>query len=189
VERTRDVSWIAMLAAIAGLIMFGVMLFGATQANALPVAPIAPTDVANVPTADPLPPKPPTCKTGIKCQPPTLEPCFQLPGKTCEPPCGDIRRLPCNPPTLTPCKDDCQPPSSEPTKPSEPTDPSTKVATPTNPPTTDPTTSIPTPNRIDTGEGFDESPNWVLLGVPALVLLTIVAGGSIWWMRRSEARR
>jgi hypothetical protein len=64
------------------------------------------------------------------------------------------------------------------------------VATPTNPPTTEPTTSIPTPNRIDTGEGSnDGSPNWVMLGVPALILLTIVAGGSIWWLRRSEERR
>jgi hypothetical protein len=46
--------------------------------------------------------------------------------------------------------------------------------------------AIPTPTRIDTGEGPGEEVDWWLIAVPALVLLGLAAWGSYAWIARSE---
>jgi hypothetical protein len=186
VKHTRDFSFAAKLAGVAGMAVFGVLLLGSQPGSATP-GPVGPTDLQPpiVTPLPPLPPKPKPCEV-IKCVPPTLEPCFALPGH------------PCTPPTLNPCvvkPADCQPPTTtkpptltpRPPKSTTPTPPTTQT-TPTIP-TDPPTGSIPTPNRIDTGGGPSEgAPTWLFWVVPGLGVLTLAAGASGWWMARSEQR-
>jgi hypothetical protein len=168
VNRTRDFSFAARLSSVAGMVVFGVLLLGSQPGSATPV-PVGPTDIQPpiVTPLPPLPPKPKPCVV-IKCVPPTLEPCFVKP-EDCQPPSTP----PTKPPTLTP-----RPPKS------------TTPTTPTTPPTqTTPTGSIPTPNRIDTGGGpGGDAPTWLFWVVPALGVLTLAAGTSGWWLARSEQR-
>ncbi|HEU5472340.1 MAG TPA: hypothetical protein VFV67_16940 [Actinophytocola sp.] len=157
--------------ALAGLIVFGGLQFGALPAIAAPPAPVGPTEIA-VPTVPPLPPKPP-CKTVLKCQPPTLEPCF------------------------TTRTEDCRPKTST-TEPTPPTNEPSEPATPAQPPA-----GIPTPNRIDTGGDpgggaatepvaatvAQPDPSWLLLAVPAGALVLFIAGLCGAWIARSERER
>jgi hypothetical protein len=53
----------------------------------------------------------------------------------------------------------------------------------------DPPSGVPTPNRIDTGEGpADQDASWLFLVVPALALLGLAAAGTMLVIRRSERR-
>jgi hypothetical protein len=182
VNRSRDFSWIARSVTVAGLTLFGALLLGAQPGTAAPFPPVGPTEIAP-PTVQTLPPKPEPC--GKKCVPPTLEPCFALPGHTCT-----------QPPTIAPCTinpDACKPPTTT-TTPTTPT-----VITSTNPPPvttkrpgtpTAPPPAIPTPNRIDTGGGPAEStPTALFWVIPALATLVLVAGAGGFWLARSERRR
>lgn len=177
---TRDFSFAAKLASVAGMIVFGVLLLGSQPGYAAP--PVGPTDIQ--PPIVTLPPKPPTPKPCevIKCVPPTLEPCFIKPGNIC------------TPPTLDPCvvkPDTCKPPTNPPTLTEPPTltpPPSTTHPTTTTTHTNPQTGSIPTPNRIDTGEGpGPEGRGWLFWIAPAFGVLALGAGlTGLWLMRKSE---
>jgi hypothetical protein len=182
VNRTRDFSFAAKLGSVAGMVVVGVLMFGSQPGSATPAPPVGPTDIQPpiLTPVPPLPPKPKPCEV-IKCVPPTLEPCFQLPGHTC------------TPPTLDPCvikPDDCKPPTLTPTKPPTLTPRPTKPTHPTTPTTqTDPPTGgIPTPNRIDTGEGpGPEGHSWQFWLAPGFGVFALGAGViGLWWLRKSE---
>ncbi|MFL6145380.1 MAG: hypothetical protein ACJ72N_26410 [Labedaea sp.] len=189
-DRSRDYSWTVRLITVAGMILFAALFLGAQRGWASPAAPVGPAEITvatapTLPTVVTLPPKPPKpCLGTVKCLPP-LQPCFTIPGHTCQPP------------TLEPCLADCQPPTSAPKTPtSEPRTPTTTPgrptpqATPNNPPS-----AIPTPNRIDTGGGpataaaSADAPDWVYWVLPGLVLLVLAGGAGGFWLVRSEARR
>lgn len=167
-DRTRDFSFTAKLASVAGMVAFGVLLVGGQSQAATIPPPLTPTDIK--PPVLTLPPKPPTpqpCEV-IKCVPPTLEPCFVLPGHPCKPPI-----TPDKPPTLTP----------------RPSTPTTTTTTTTPPHGHTPTGSIPTPNRIDTGEGpaAEAARSWLFWLAPGFGVFALSAGLiGLWLLRRQE---
>lgn len=156
--------------ALAGTVLFGALLLGAPDAAAAP-PPVHPTDV-RAPIANPQPP------------PPTRP---------------DVAEPPSDIAVADPCTEDCQPsgdpqePSAEPEQPQaepgqpvdEPVAPPRPSAKPVDQPRSVPV-GIPTPSRIDTGEGPGNPVNWWLVGVPALALLGLAAGGGYLWIRRGE---
>lgn len=180
-KSTRDFSFAAKLASVAGMVAFGVLVLGGQASQAAPNPPVGPTDIQ--PPVLTIPPKPPTPKPCqvIKCTPPTLEPCFVTPGHTC------------TPPTLDPCV--VKPADCTPTKPPTPDKPPTLTPRPSTPTTTTtthgdtPTGSIPTPNRIDTGEGpaTEGGRDWLFWLAPGFGVFALSAAAfGLWWLRRSE---
>jgi hypothetical protein len=151
-------------------VLFGALLLGAPDAAAAP-PPVNPTDI-RVPIADPQP------------QPPTRRPR------------PDVADPPSDVAVADPCTESCAP-SDPPEEPSaqpepahgqpvdEPAAPPSPKATPVDQPRSIPV-GIPTPSRVDTGEGPGNPVNWWLVGVPALALLGLAAGGSYVWIRRGE---
>lgn len=155
-------------------ILLGTLLSGAGVAAAAP--PFAgPTDIAS-PTVHP---EPEPCEAKKICD-------FTLPTEAELP--TDVAN-----PTIEP----------DPTIPTGPTDVANPTVTPepTEPPVTttteqppvqqpqDPPSGVPTPNRIDTGEGpVDESANLWLLVIPMVALLGLAAAGTMLVIRRSERR-
>ncbi|HEV7651857.1 MAG TPA: hypothetical protein VGP26_27185 [Actinophytocola sp.] len=67
----------------------------------------------------------------------------------------------------------------------EPAAPPSPSAKPVDQPRSVPA-AIPTPSRIDTGEGPGDPANWWLVGGSALALLGLAAGGGYLWIRRGE---
>ena len=155
----------------ATVILFGALIFGAPQAVAAP-PPANQTDIA-APMADPVDdPEPPACPEGHLCP-------------------------------AEPCETDCEPveepeeePVDNPDEPAQPEEPQQQVDQPEQPepgpvakPVGQPRSApiaIPTPSRIDTGEGPGEPVNWWLIGLPALALLGLAAGGAYAWITRTE---
>ncbi len=169
---------------VAGTVVFGALLLGAPHAAAAP-PPVNPTGV-EIAIADPephVPPKPGSPEIGTPPSEVAPDPC----GTDCPPadcPEGQL----CEPPA-NPCDEPCEP-VEEPEQPAEPEPP---VATPSAAPTAQPrpvpstdADTVPTPNRIDTGEGPGDPVNWWLVGIPALVLLGLAAGGAHLWITRTE---
>ncbi|MGH3760614.1 hypothetical protein [Actinophytocola sp.] len=184
------------IAAVAGAVLFGALLVGVTEAAAAPA--VAPTDVPAATPAPPLPPSPNVAAPATE-----VEPCVE----ECEPPdCPERTRCPA---PENPCEAGCEPteepeesaaaPPADPEPPAKPTGQPRSAplgvprAAPLGQPRTDPLgqprsapLGVATPSRIDTGEGPGDPVNWWLVGVPALVLLGIAAGGSYVWITRTE---
>jgi outer membrane biosynthesis protein TonB len=168
-------------AVLTTTILLGTLLSGAGAATAAPVLG-GPTDLAS-PT---VPPQPEPCVVTIRCdvtQPTAAEPPTDIASPTAEP--------------TTPT--DIASPAAEPTRPTDVATP-TAQPDPSQPPVTttsrqpqveqprNPPSGVPTPTRIDTGEGPAEQVNWFLLVIPALVLLGLAATGTVLVIRRTERR-
>jgi hypothetical protein len=172
VDRTRDFSFTAKVAALGGLILLAILLLGAQPGSAEP-KPVGPTGIAQ-PTE---PPSPKPCPAVVKCLPP-LQPCLNT-DHVCQPP---TTLTPTKPPSFTPPPKTTTPPVT------------TTTTTATNPATpSDPPVTIPTPNRIDTGGGStaapSQTPTWLFWVIPGMALLAIASGLTGAWMARSEQDR
>ncbi|GAB1516552.1 hypothetical protein [Actinophytocola sp. KF-1] len=166
-------------AVLTTTILMGTLLSGAGVAAAAP--PFAgPTDIAS-PTATPE-----RCEVRIRCDitlPTVAEPPTDIASPTAEPTTPtDVAS-----PTATPTRPtDIATPTGNP----DPTDPPVTTTT-RQPPVEkpqDPPSGVPTPNRIDTGAGPADEVNWVLLVIPALVLIGLAGAGTMLVIRRSERR-
>jgi hypothetical protein len=180
---------------VAGTVMFGALLLGAPEAAAAPPPVNQPRVVATAANPGPLQPRTrPEIGT-----PPTV---------VVADPCTD-----CTPDEPA---DDPATPATEPDPADAPTDSSHdssgsaddsangstssstggstggSAAEPSGKPVDQPRSApagVPTPTRIDTGEGPGDpgAPvNWLLIGLPALALLGLAAGGAYVWITRSE---
>jgi len=175
--------------AVAAAVLFGALLAGAPNAAADAPPPANPTTVrAPIATRAPI----------TEQQYPTYRP---------RPEAADPATDVANP---EPCTEDCapvdppeepdtdqpdtdQPDSEQPEADQhssgqpvgEPTAPPSPNAKPVDQPRSVPA-AIPTPSRIDTGEGPGDPANWWLVGLPALALLGLAAGGGYLWIRRGD---
>jgi hypothetical protein len=168
------------IVAVTGAVLFGALLVGATDAAAAP-PPADPTGIDR-PVLDPRDPGDPV--------PPEPEPRPDVATPATEIAVDD----PCD---VCPPDDPPDDPATEPAEPEAPADEpeATPQAAPQPSPSAGPVgrprsapAGIPTPTRIDTGEGPGgaEAPNWLLIGAPALALLSLAAGGAYLWIRRTD---
>jgi hypothetical protein len=166
--------------AVTGTVLFGALLLGAPDASAAP-PPVHPTDV-RAPIAQPEP-YPPTRGHPEVADPATdiavADPCTE----NCEP-SGDPTE-----PSAQPGQPGSGQPDNEQSNSGQPIDepaaPPRPSARPVDQPRSVPV-AIPVPSRIDTGEGPGDLVNWWLVGVSALALLGLAAGGGFRWIRRGE---
>ena len=168
--------------AVTGAVLFGALLAGAPNAAADAPPPVRATDVhAPIATyAQPtrqLRPEVADPATDIAVAEPCTEDC------TPADPTDEPTDEPAEPATETAQPQAEQPQAGQPID--EPAAPPSPKATPVDQPRSIPV-AIPTPSRIDTGEGPGDPVNWWLVGVPALALLGGAAGGGYLWIRRAE---
>jgi hypothetical protein len=167
------------IAAVTGAILFGALLLGGTGAAAeLPPAEPTGIDRPVLDAGDPVPPKPKpprpdaaTPATEVATEVATGEPCDACPPSAVPSEPQAPAGTPADEPEATPQAAPRPRPSAGP------------VGRPRSAPA-----GIPTPTRIDTGEGPGdaEAPNWLLIGAPALALLSLAAGGAYLWIRRTD---
>ncbi|WP_291414249.1 hypothetical protein [Actinophytocola sp.] len=169
---------------VAGTILFGALVLGAPQAAAAPPPPIGEaTEIALPPTRPRLPIDPPATDVVAdpcpdSCEPPA-DPCDTEPAQ-CEPPVDE-------PPAEDPPTED--PPAETPPAKQPPADEPSATPTPQAKPVGRPEPApegVPTPNRIETGAGPEDPVNWLLVAVPALVLLALAGAGGYYWISRTD---
>ena len=171
--------------AVAGTVLFGALLLGAPDAAAAP-PPVNATNV-RAPITDPGPPtrrpRPDvaTTATDIAVADPCTEDCPPADPPAQEPPAQPEEPAADDPDTGRP--DTGESHTGQPID--EPAPPPSPSAKPAGQPRSIPG-AIPTPSRVDTGEGPGDPVNWWLVGLPALALLGLAAGGSYVWIRRGE---
>lgn len=168
--------------AVAGTVLFGALLLGAPDAAAAP-PPVNATDV-RAPITDSGPPTRrtdvATTATDIAVADPCTEDCPADPPAE-EPPAQSEEPAADQPEARQ--SDTGESHTGQPID--EPAAPPSPSAKPADQPRSIPG-AIPTPSRVDTGEGPGDPVNWWLVGLPALALLGLAAGSSYVWIRRGE---